>query len=281
MRTPPKWTLGRILGRGILHSLLLVGGLIVCVPLFWMVSTSFKTPDQVFTVPIEWIPRQLHWQNYVEAWNTAPFARYFANSIYISFVTTALNLLFCSLAGYGFAKYEFPFKNFLFIVVLATMMIPFQVVIIPLFVLMRDFGWLNSYNALIIPGMMSAFGIFFMRQFIQTIPNDLLEAARMDGASEFRIYWNVIVPLSGAPLAALAVFTFLESWNSLLWPLVVINKDELRPIALGLTEFQNVHGTDYTLVAAASSLLIIPMLLLFLGAQRYFVQGITLSGLKG
>jgi multiple sugar transport system permease protein len=271
----------RLAQRAALHAFLIVGALVVCLPLVWMLSTSLKTPDKVFAVPIEWIPARLHWQNYADAWNTAPFARYFANSLWVSGVTTTLNLLFCSLAGYGFAKYRFPGRGPLFVFVLATMMIPFQVIVIPLFILMRDFSWLNSFNALIIPNMMSAFGIFFMRQYLETIPDDLLEAGRMDGASEVRLYWNVILPLSKTPLAALAVFTFLESWNNLLWPLVVINRDELRPIALGLTEFQNVHGTDYTLVAAASSLLIVPILLLFLGLQRYFVQGITLSGLKG
>lgn len=274
-------TLRRVSERILLYSLLTLGALVVCVPLFWMVSTSLKTPDQVFEVPIQWIPTQPRFENYVEAWNTAPFGRYFLNSLFIGSMTVVLNLFFCSLAGYGFAKYQFRGKGFLFLLVLATMMIPFQVLIIPLFVMMRQLDWLNTYYALIVPAAMSAFGIFFMRQFIQTIPDDLLEAARMDGASEFRIYWNVILPLSSSPLAALAVFTFLESWNSLIWPLVTINKDDLRPIALGLTEFQGVHGSDYTLIAAASSLLIVPMLVMFLLLQRYFVQGITLSGLKG
>ncbi|MFQ3647707.1 MAG: carbohydrate ABC transporter permease [Anaerolineae bacterium] len=272
---------GFIAGRALLHLLLLLGGLVVCIPLIWMVSASFKTPAQIFTVPIQWIPDALRFENYAQAWNTAPFARYFLNSLYIGLTTTALNLFFCSLAGYGFARYHFPFKNLLFLFVLATMMIPFHVVLIPLFVLMRDFGWLNSHTALIIPGMMSAFGIFFMRQFIETLPEDLLEAARMDGASEFRIYWNVVLPLAKSPLAALGMFTFLESWNNLLWPLVVIQSEHLRPIALGLTKFQETHSTNYVLIAAASCILIIPMLVIFLAAQRYFVQGITLSGLKG
>jgi multiple sugar transport system permease protein len=263
------------------HVVLAMGAIVVCLPLIWMVSASFKPLGNIFKVPIEWIPSNPTLNNYVDAWNTAPFLRYFLNSLYVSGLTTLLNLFLCSLAAFGFAKFNFPFKNLLFLFILATLMIPFNVVIIPLFIMMRQLGWLDSYTALIVPNMVSAFGIFFLRQFILTIPDDLLEAARMDGASEFRLYWNVILPLSSAPLVALAVFIFLDSWNSLLWPLVVMQTDELSPIALGLTSFQNTHGTDYHLVAAASTLLVIPMLLVFLLLQRYFVEGITLSGLKG
>lgn len=263
------------------HLVLITGALIICLPLIWMVTSSLKAPNRLFSVPIDWVPWEFRWQNYVEAWNTAPFGRYFFNSIYVSGAATLANLFFCSLAGYGFAKYHFPGKNILFLLILATMMIPFHVVIVPMFILMRDLKWLNSYSALIIPGAMSAFGIFLMRQFIMTLPDELFDAARIDGANEFSIYLRLVLPLSKGPLAALAVFIFLDNWNSLLWPLVVTNKDEMRTLAVGLTQFQTVHGTQYHLMMAASTLVAIPMILVFFLLQRYFIQGIALSGLKG
>lgn len=263
------------------HGVLLIGALVVCIPLIWMVTSSFKAPNRLFTVPIDWIPWEFRWQNYTEAWNTAPFARYFLNSLFVSGTSTLLNLFFCSLAGFGFAKYTFPGKNILFILILATLMIPFAVVIVPLFVLMRDLKWINNYLALIVPGMMSAFGIFLMRQFIGSLPGELFDAARIDGASEIGTYVRIVLPLSTGPLAALAVFTFLDNWNSLLWPLVVMSKDELRTVAVGLTVFQSVHGTEYHKMIAAATLVAIPMLIVFFFLQRYFIKGIALTGLKG
>lgn len=276
-----SWRARRLAQGVLLHGLLILGALIVCIPLIWMVTSSFKAPNRLFAVPIDWIPWEFRWQNYTEAWNTAPFGRYFLNSLYVSGSTTLLNLFFCSLAGYGFAKYTFPGKNILFILILATLMIPFAVVIVPLFVLMRDLKWINNFNALIIPGMMSAFGIFLMRQFIQSLPAELFDAARIDGASEIGTYFRIVLPLSSGPLAALAVFTFLDNWNSLLWPLVVISKDELRTVAVGLTIFQSVHGTEYHKMIAAATLVALPMLIVFFLLQRYFIRGIALTGLKG
>lgn len=267
------------------HLILGIGALIICIPLIWMISSSLKAPNKLFTVPIEWIPWDFRWQNYVEAWDTAPFGRYFINSLWTSGMSTILNLFFCSLAGYGFAKYDFPFKNVLFLFILATLMIPFHVVMVPLFVLMKDLGWLkgaNVYNAMIIPGMMSGFGIFLMRQFILTLPDELFDAARIDGATEFGTYLRIVLPLARGPLAALAVFVFLDNWNSLLWPLVVTTtNDQFRTLAVGLTQFQTVHGTEYHKLLAASTLVAIPMLIVFFLLQRHFIRGVALSGLKG
>jgi multiple sugar transport system permease protein len=267
------------------HLILGLGALIICIPLIWMVTSSFKAPNRLFSVPIDWIPWEFRWQNYLEAWNAAPFGRYFLNSLYTSGVSTLLNLFFCSLAGYGFAKYNFPFKNVLFLFILATLMIPFHVVMVPLFVLMRNLGWLkgaNVYNALIIPGMMSGFGIFLMRQFILTLPDELFDAARIDGAGEFGTYFRIVLPLARGPLAALTVFIFLDNWNSLLWPLVVTTtNDQFRTLAVGLTQFQTVHGTEYHKLLAASTLVAIPMLIVFFLLQRHFIRGVALSGIKG
>jgi multiple sugar transport system permease protein len=206
----------RLLRMIFFYTVMITGAIIICLPLFWMVSSSLKAPNQLFTIPIEWIPYAFRWENYIDAWNTAPFGRYFFNSIFVSVTTTLLNLFFCSLAGFAFAKYRFPGRNILFLFILATMMIPFHVIVVPLFTLMRDLKWLNTYAALIVPGAMSAFGIFLMRQFILALPEELFDAARIDGASEFGIYLRVVLPLSTGPLAALAVFVFLDNWNSLL-----------------------------------------------------------------
>lgn len=271
----------RLLQSIFFYVILTLGALVVCIPLIWMLTSSLKAPDKIFTIPIQWIPTDWRWSNYAEAMNTAPFGRYFFNSLFVSTSVTLLNLLFCSLAGYGFAKYHFPGKNALFLFILATMMIPFHVVVVPLFVLMRDLKWLNSYKVLIIPGMMSAFGIFLMRQSIMTLPDELFDAARIDGASEIGTYLKIVLPLSKGPLAALAVFIFLDSWNSLLWPLVTTTNDNYRVLAVGLTQFQTVHGTKYHLMMAASTLVVIPMLVVFFLLQRHFIRGIALSGLKG
>jgi len=271
----------RLLQSIFFYVILTLGALVVCIPLIWMLTSSLKAPDKIFTIPIQWIPTDWRWSNYAEAMNTAPFGRYFLNSLFVSTSVTLLNLLFCSLAGYGFAKYHFPGKNALFLFILATMMIPFHVVVVPLFVLMRDLKWLNSYKVLIIPGMMSAFGIFLMRQSIMTLPDELFDAARIDGASEIGTYLKIVLPLSKGPLAALAVFIFLDSWNSLLWPLVTTTNDNYRVLAVGLTQFQTVHGTKYHLMMAASTLVVIPMLVVFFLLQRHFIRGIALSGLKG
>jgi len=275
LRNPAWWR------NLVFHIILAFGALVICIPLIWMVSSSLKAPDKIFTVPVQWIPTDFRWQNYQEAMEFAPFGRYFFNSIVVSTSTTLLNLFFCSLAAYGFAKYDFPGKNLLFVFVLATMMIPFHVVIVPLFILMRDLHWLNTYQVLIVPGMMSAFGIFLLRQSIMTLPSELFDAARIDGASELGTYFRIVLPLSKGPLAALAVFIFLDSWNSLLWPLVTTSNDDYRVLAVGLTQFQTVHGTKYHLMMAASTLVVIPMLIVFFFLQRYFIKGIALSGLKG
>jgi multiple sugar transport system permease protein len=270
-----------VVNSALFYVIMTAGAIIICLPLFWMLSASLKAPNHLFTIPIEWIPYDFRWQNYVEAWNTANFTRYFLNSLFVSGTVTILNLFFCSLTGYAFAKYNFPGRNLLFLLILATMMIPFHVVVVPLFTLMRDLHWLNSYAALIVPGSMSAFGIFLMRQFIGSLPDELFDAARIDGAGEFRTYLRIVLPMSTGPLAALAVFIFLDNWNSLLWPLVTTTKDEWRTLAVGLTQFQTVHGTKYHLMMAASTLVVIPMLIVFFLLQRHFIRGFALSGLKG
>jgi multiple sugar transport system permease protein len=227
------------------------------------------------------VPRVWHFSNYLDAWNSAAFGHYFVNSILVAGLVTLSTVLFSSLAGYGLAKFDFPGRDVCFAFILSTMMIPFTVIIIPLFVLVRDFGWMNSYQALVIPAGVSAFGIFLMRQFILTLPDELLDAARIDGASEAAIFRIIVLPLTRPALATLALLTFMGNWDSFLWPLVVTSGDTYRTLPVGLAAFQTMYVTHYEWIMAIATLVSIPVFVIFLSLQRYFVQGIVMSGLKG
>jgi multiple sugar transport system permease protein len=263
------------------YLLAALGAIVFFLPVLYMLSSSLKQSNDIFKIPFQWIPSPFVPENYTEAMKIAPFGRYFLNSLIVGLCTTVLNVFFAALTGYGFAKYDFFGKNFMFIAILSTLMIPFQAIMVPLFIIVRGFGWLNTYLGLIIPWAISAFGVFLMRQFILSIPNELLDAARIDGDSELGIFWHVILPLSKTPMITLAIFTFLDSWNNLLWPLIIITKPEMRTVSLGLTEFQTLHGTAYNLLMAGSTIATIPILILFIFLQRYFIRGVVLSGLKG
>lgn len=273
--------IGRVFLKLSSYTLLIFCGLLMIFPVLWMLSSSLKMPDKIFSVPVQLIPNPVRFENYTEAIELAPLGRYFLNSIFVGFAITAISLFFSTLAGFGFSKYRFWGSKALFIAVLSTLMIPFQVIMIPLFVIVRNFGWLNEYAGLIIPAAISGFGVFLMRQFILSIPDELLDAARIDGASEPGIFWYVILPLCKPPLTALGIFTFLDNWNNLLWPLIVVTKVEMRTIALGLTEYQTVHGTSYHYLMAAATLATIPILILFVFLQRQFIRGVLISGMKG
>ena len=279
----PVWTVAKVMRsilKGIGWSALLIGGILMVMPIIWMLSSSLKTPDKIFSIPVQLIPDPIRFQNYSEALKLAPLGRYFLNSVGVGLSITVLTLFFSTMAGYGFAKFKFWGRNAMFVAVLSTLMIPFQVIMIPLYILVRYFGWLNSYQGLIIPAAISAFGVFLMRQFVQTIPDELLDAARIDGASEIGIFLRIILPLCKPPLTALAIFTFLDSWNNLLWPLITITKVDLRPLALGLSEYQTIHGTSYHYLMAAATLATIPILILFAVLQKQFIRGVVLSGMK-
>lgn len=267
--------------RILVYLMVALGAVVFFVPVFYMLSSSFKQSSDIFRTPFQWLPSPFVPENYTEAMKIAPFGRYFLNSLIVGLCTTVLNVFFAALTGYGFAKYSFWGKNFMFIAILSTLMIPFQAIMVPLFIIVRGFGWLNTYQGLVIPWAISAFGVFLMRQFILSIPNELLDAARIDGDSELGIFWHVILPLSKTPMVTLAIFTFLDSWNNLLWPLIIITRPEMRTVSLGLTEFQTLHGTAYNLLMAGSTIATIPILVMFIFLQRYFIRGVVLSGLKG
>lgn len=263
-----------------LHFVMYGLALLTVAPFLWMVMTSFKDLGEILVYPPKWIPERFIIDNYVSALGAAPFGRYYANSVFVACAVTAGQLITCSMAAYAFARFKFWGREVLFFLFLGTMMIPGQVVMIPSFMVLYWLGWVDSYAALIVPGLASAFGTFLMRQFFLTIPRDLEDAASIDGCGKFRLLWHIILPLSKPALATLAVFTFMGVFNDFLWALVVVNSDELRTVQLGLAIFRDRYQTDWGQLMAASVTSTIPILLIFFFAQNYFIKGITLSGLK-
>ncbi|MBU1077281.1 MAG: carbohydrate ABC transporter permease [Spirochaetes bacterium] len=221
------------------------------------------------------------WKNYIAAWNAVPFGKFFINSIFVSICITFGQVFTSSLAAYAFARLNFKFRDQLFLGYLATLMIPSTVTMIPVFILLKMLGWIDTYQALILPGMFSAYGTFMLRQFFLSIPKDLEESAHIDGASKFTIYWNIILPLSKPALATLTTFVFMYAWNDFMWPLIVTNSMEMKTLPVGLAAFQGLYTTNWTLLMAATVIVLIPVLLVYIFNQRYFVKGIVLSGLKG
>lgn len=245
-----------------------------------MLSTSLKPLDRVFELPLQWMPRPPQWHNYATAWTRFDFPRYFANSFVVSTAVTLLNVFLSGLAGYSLAKYRYFGQRALFVIILATLMLPIEVLMVPTFLIVKDLGWLNSYQGLVVPMVADAFGVFLMRQFMREVPDSLIEAARIDGAGELGTYFRIVVPLSWPAIVTLAIFTWRETWDAFVWPFIVVTQDELRTVPLGLLRFQEEYVTTYNEVMAISAVAMVPLLLLFLGFQRAFVRGIALSGLK-
>ncbi len=270
----------RNLRLAIIYVLLAFGALIILFPLTWAATSALKPNDQVFKVPMEWIPRSLEWMNFVRPFQEKPFAQYFGNSIFAALISVLLTIVVASLAGFSLAKYHYFGKSLVFIAILSTLMLPVQVILVPLYLVVRDLGWLDTYQGLIIPQAVNAFSIFLMRQHIMSIPDDYIEAARLDGASELGILWRVILPMSRPSLAAVTIFSFLASWDSYVWPLVVVTKEQFRTLPLGLSLFFSEYSSDYGQALAAALLIMLPLLILFILLQRHFVEGLTRSGLK-
>lgn len=278
--TPASFSLKRLMGSISRQAILIAGALVVLVPFMWMITTSLK-PKRGVHLPPYLIPNEFIWNNYRLAWNTDNFARFYLNSTVMTLGIVLGQLLFSSLAGYAFARLRFPGRNLLFFLVLATMMIPVYVTLIPSYLLVRDLGWLDSYQGLIVPRLVSAFGIFLMRQHYLSIPKDLEEAALLDGASRLKIWWSIMVPLSGPALATLGIFSFLFAWNDFLWPLIVTTDPSMRTVQLGLANFTGRYGTNWTLLMAGAVTATIPALVVFAIGQRWFVRGSVMSGVKG
>lgn len=262
------------------YAVLAAAVLLAVFPFVYMISLSLQSDADIYSgVPII-IPQTLQFSNYVDIWQRAPFARFILNSFIIAGGITALHLIFDPLIGYVFAKMNFPGKGVMFAGLLATLMLPFFIRMIPLYILTAQMGMLNTYQGLIMPFAMSAYGIFLMRQFILPIPNDLIDAARIDGANDLVIYWRIVLPQIRPALATLALLTFVHQFNEFLWPLVVVSTTEMRPITTGLTLFNQEFFTQWNLTATGGVILFVPSFLLFLLTQRYFIRSVMMSGMK-
>jgi len=265
-----------------IYSVVAFGGLIMMVPFLWMLSTSLKTTPQTMAFPPEWWPRPVQWRNYATIWRYLPFFRFFLNSVKIVFFVVLGQLTTCSLAAYAFAKLRFPGRKVMFLILLATMMIPGQVTLIPVFIIMKTLGWVNTHYALIVPAFFgSAFGTFLLRQFFLSIPNELEDAARIDGCSPFGIYWRIMLPLAKPALATLAIFTFMGTWNDFMRPLIYLSDMTKMTLPVGLALLSNHQDIRIQLIMAGAVVSLLPIVLIYIFGQKYFVRGIALSGMKG
>lgn len=263
------------------YAALAAMALLTLVPIVWMVLTSFKSAPELAANPPTWWPKEWHLENYARAWSFAPFGRFLMNSAIMVGGITVLQVTTSAAAAYAFARLNFRGRDLLFLLYLATLMIPPQVIVIPQFIIVKELGWVDTYQGLIIPQAFTAFGVFLLRQFFIGIPIELEDAARVDGATRVGSFFRIILPLSGPAIAALAAFIFMFHWNNLLWPLVVSNSDATIPVVVGLRNFQGQYGTEWSLLMAAAGIASIPVVAFFMLTQRWFVQGITMSGFGG
>ncbi|TMR96337.1 carbohydrate ABC transporter permease [Nonomuraea basaltis] len=261
-------------------SLVVVAGLVL-VPFAWMLSSSLKRDNEVFTIPIEWIPREFRWSNFVEIWDRIPLLTYLGNSAFLSVTITLLQVLTGSFAAYGFSKVRFPGRDALFVAYIATIAVPWQAYMVPQYIMMQRAELTNTFWSIILIQAFGAFGVFLMRQYYMSIPDDLCEAARLDGLSEYGIYWRIILPLSKPALASLALLTFVNTWNDYMGPFIYLTSNRLWTVQLGLRSFVGQYDAEYAMIMTGSVLSVLPILVIFLFGQRYFIRGIATSGLKG
>lgn len=265
----------------LLYLFLIFNALVMLVPFLWMLSASLKLDKDVFSFPIDWIPNNPRWKNYVEIWTKIPLLRFVFNTAKLTVIVTLLQILTSSFAAYAFAKLDFKGKKGLFLGYIATIAMPWQVYMVPQFMMMRSFGLNNTHLAIICLQAFSAFGVFLMKQFYEGIPTSLCEAARIDGMSEYSIWAKIMLPLSGPALATLTIFTFVNTWNDFLGPMLYLTKQNLKTIQIGLRMFIGQYSSEYGLIMAASVVALIPVLIVFLTLQKYFVEGVASSGIKG
>ncbi len=266
----------------VLHLVLIAALVVVIIPVAWTISTSLKPLQEVYAYPPHWIPGQFVWQNYVQAWTDAPFGRYAINSVIVTSTIMISQLVFAALAAYVFARLDFPGRDLIFVAFLATMMVPTQVVVVPTYLIFSTLGWINEYPALIVPFLVSAFGTFLIRQSFLGVPQELVDAARIDGADHGRIIWNLMVPASKPAFVSFALLTFTWRWNDYFWPLIMTNSTDMRTLPVGLVFMRSSEGSiNWNVVMAATVFVIAPIMLLFVFLQKYFVQGVTQSGIKG
>lgn len=270
-----------VIGKIFIYILLITVTITMLFPFLWMLSSSIKFDRNIFLFPIQWIPDQPVWSNYIDIWTRIPLAIFIYNTAKITLIVTFLQLTTSSFAAYAFSKLEFKGRNLLFIAYIATIAVPWQAYMVPQFIMMRSFGLNNTHLAIILLQAFSAFGVFMMRQFYQGIPDSLIEAARMDGMNDYQIYYRIMLPLSKPAISTLTIFTFVNTWNDFLGPLLYLTRDELKTIQIGLRMFITQYSAEYALIMAASVVVLIPVLIVFLSLQRHFVQGVAAIGVKG
>lgn len=264
-----------------MYTALILLSLIILLPFFWMVSSSLKTSQDVFSVPMRWLPETIVWENFSEIWTKIPLLLFFKNSFKLAIIITVLQVLTSSFAAYPFAKMNFPGKDIIFLCYVATIAVPWQVYMIPQFIIVRNMHLADTHLSLILMQAFTAFGVFLMRQCYLGIPKELSEAARIDGLSEFGIYAKIMLPLSKPSIATLIIFTFVNTWNDYMGPMIYLNSNELKTIQLGLRMFITQYSADYNLIMAAALVSLIPVGVLFLSMQRFFIEGVASSGIKG
>ncbi|MGD6958585.1 carbohydrate ABC transporter permease [Rossellomorea aquimaris] len=264
----------------LIHFILIMGSIVMLFPFIWMILTSLKTYAESIQVPPVMIPEDFQWKNYQEVFTLLPFFKFMMNTFIITVLRTAGQLFLCSLAAYAFARIVFPGRNLLFVLALSVLMVPGQVFLLPQYMIMVKLGWLNTLQAVVVPGLFSAFGTFLLRQFFMGLPKELEEAARLDGCNHFQIYWRIMLPLAKPGLIALGIFTILWSWNELMWPMIVNSSPEAMTLAVGLSSLQGQYGTNYPILMAGSFLAVLPMLILFIILQKQFIEGIAITGGK-
>ncbi len=263
-----------------IYIILLAGSVLMVAPLYWSFITSLKSPVDAFDERWLLAANRIYWQNYVEVVKLLPFGRFFLNSLFIAASITILQVLTSSLAAYAFARLRFPGRDRLFLIYLATLMVPGQVTIIPLYFIIKYFGWIDQYPGVIFPAAFTAFGTFLLRQFFMTIPRDLEDAAFIDGASRFAVYWKIILPLSLPALATLGIFVFINSWNDFFWPFIVLSDTQKLTLPVGLTKLVTAHTSDWTRLMAGTMIALLPALIVYVIFQRFINKGIVLSGFK-
>ncbi len=269
----PRWQ------SGLVYALLLLGGVAMVFPFIWMLATSLKPSNELYLPSL--LPQQATLDNYVKVFQRVPFARWYLNSLVVATLVTLSVAFFDSMTGFAFARYNFPGKNLMFVLILSTLMVPTEMLVIPWYILSTGLGWVDTYIGIMFPGLITAFGAFLMRQFMQGVPNELLDAGRIDGMGEFGLFWRIAMPLVRPALAALCIFTFLGNWNAFLWPVIITERMEMRTIPVGLSFFSGEAGSSWELIMAGAALATIPVFVVFIVFQRQIIKGIALTGLKG
>ncbi len=266
--------------KALLYLMVGLGAFSMMLPFLWMLSSAFKRPEQIAVMPPIWIPRPITVDNFVQLVKALPFGRFFLNSVINSVTLTLSQIFLCSITGYAFAKLPFPGREWLFLLILSSMMVPGAVTLIPAFLVVVKLHWVNTWLGLLVPRMATAFGVFFMRQFFLNLPDDYIDAARIDGASEFGIFWRIMMPLSQPALVTLGTFVFIATWNDFIWPLIVVNSENLKTLPLGFALLGGHYGFHFEWAMAAAVITILPVILVFVVLQEYVIRGITLTGLK-